>query len=258
MKLLASDFDNTLWFGNHMKKKDIWAIQRFQKHGNLFGLCTGRTLEGVLRPSQPYRLTYDFYILLSGGLILDKNFEVIFESKIPLTIVKEIYKLLNDQDMSVVCQNQVYALYKNSHYMQANEIQSLDELHVEEVNAFSFHFHKNEIEKATAATQKILEKYGDDVAAFQNNQHIDLAAKGCSKGAGIKIIQEHFHLEEDCIYGIGDSWNDIPMLKSVGHGYTFAYAPKDVQSLAEKVVGSLAEGIRDIENKKRFVFFQKR
>ena len=35
MKLLASDFDNTLWFNDHMKDNDVKNIKEFQKHGNL-------------------------------------------------------------------------------------------------------------------------------------------------------------------------------------------------------------------------------
>ena len=36
MKLLASDFDNTLWFHDHMKERDVKTIKEFQKQGNLF------------------------------------------------------------------------------------------------------------------------------------------------------------------------------------------------------------------------------
>ena len=54
MKLLASDFDNTLWFEDHMKDEDVKAIHEFQKHGHLFGICSGRSLSGILRPSKPY------------------------------------------------------------------------------------------------------------------------------------------------------------------------------------------------------------
>ena len=65
MKLLASDFDNTLWFEDHMKDEDVKAIHEFQKHGHLFGICSGRSLSGILRPSKPYDIQYDFFILLS-------------------------------------------------------------------------------------------------------------------------------------------------------------------------------------------------
>ena len=99
MNLLASDFDNTLWFQDHMNKKDVEAIQFISKRKDiLFGVCTGRSLSGILRPSKPYGIEYDFYILLSGGLILNKDFQPILESQIPISLVKDIYELTEKQN----------------------------------------------------------------------------------------------------------------------------------------------------------------
>ena len=112
MKLLASDFDNTLWFNDHMKDNDVKNIKEFQKHGNLFGVCTGRCLHGIVNPSQPYNLEHDFYILLSGALVLNKDKEVIFEKQIPLSLVKEIYNFLNQKDASIVYKDVMYKVYK--------------------------------------------------------------------------------------------------------------------------------------------------
>ena len=100
---------------------------------------------------------------------------------------------------------------------------------------------------AQIMTQKILNQYGEQIEAYQNNQHIDLAMKGCSKGHGIKIIQDYFQLSIDNIYGIGDNYNDLPMLDVIKHSYTFDYAPKEVKNHAQKVVSSLAQCIFDIE-----------
>lgn len=260
MKCLASDFDNTLWFGNHMHKKDVKAIKRFQKHGHLFGLCSGRSLEGVLRPSQKYGLNYDFYILLSGGIIYNKNKEIIFEKKIPLSIVKDVYDFVNRPNITIVNDNQTYIMNKSKKTkIKGMLIETFDEIGSDEINAFSFHYSLDEIDLVEQITLDINEKFSDYVEAFQNNQHIDLVAKGCSKGNGIAFIKEYYHLEEDDVYGIGDSWNDIPMLKSVTHGYSFTYAPLEVQDLAEGIVDNLAGCINKIDQKKNiFVFFQKR
>ena len=75
MKILASDFDNTLFFSDGVHKEDVEAIRTFQKQGNLFGLCTGRQLEGIKYPfggNREHPLTdidFDFYITLSLSLI---------------------------------------------------------------------------------------------------------------------------------------------------------------------------------------------
>ncbi len=247
MKLLASDFDNTLWFFDHMKEEDLSAVRQFQKRGHLFGLCTGRPLKGVLKPSEDYDIQYDFYILLSGGLILNKDLEVIFEKKIPLSIVEEIYEILDHQCMSIVYQDHMYQFGNEKLMKDDKVVSSFEELHTDEVNAFSFHYQKDEKDKATVVKDMINERYGEYVEAFQNNEHIDIAARGCSKGEGIKIIQNYFQLDDDMIYGIGDSWNDIPMLKTVKHGYTFTYAPSDVKKLAEGIVETLKDCIEKMK-----------
>ncbi|WP_028042081.1 HAD-IIB family hydrolase [Candidatus Stoquefichus massiliensis] len=248
MKLLASDFDNTLWFRDHMKENDVKAIHQFQQDGHLFGVCTGRNLYGIIHPSQPYHIDYDFYILLSGSLILNKDKEIIFEKKIPIRYVQEIFDFIDHKDMSIVYQGTMYKIYQSKqHDNYGIYIDSLHELKTDTVSAFSFHYEANEIEQASLATKKINEKYGDVIVAYQNNQHIDIAAKGCSKGHGIKMIQEYFQLSMNDIYGIGDSWNDLPMLDAIEKSYTFTYAPPVVQQHAQKIVHSLAECLNDIE-----------
>lgn len=88
--------------------------------------------------------------------------------------------------------------------------------------------------------------YSDTCAAFQNKNHVDVCGVGCSKGTGINHVVNYFNINESNVYGIGDSWNDLPLLDSVKHGYTFTYAPNEVKDKAEKVVESLSEAIQDI------------
>lgn len=246
MNLLASDFDGTLWFEDHMKDKDIQAIHSFRSNGNLFGLCSGRSLGGILRPSQNYDIDYDFYIMLSGALIYNKDKEIIFEKKIPIDIVKKIYFFLHEQTMTIVNNDCMYQLNANEKY-PGTHVQSIDEIKAKDINAFSFHFQRDEIEKAAEATKAINEKFGDYVEAFQNQFNIDLTAKGCSKGNGIAFIQDYFHLTQSQISVIGDSWNDLPMLNQVENSYTFTYAPKDVQCHAKYIVSDLYKCIENIK-----------
>ena len=70
---------------------------------------------------------------------------------------------------------------------------------------------------------------------------MDICAKGCSKGAGVKFIEEYF--QSDVIGGIGDSWNDLPMINNVDESFTFPYAPDDVQEQSDHIVKHLDEAI---------------
>ena len=248
MYLLASDFDNTLLFDGQMKVEDVKAIHRFQKKGHLFGVCSGRSLSGILKPSQPYGITYDFYILLSGALILNKDQDVIFEKQIPLQLVMEIINDLQFKDASIVYQDTMYSQDPNCN-SHLQYISSFQKLNTQTVSAFSLHFPKDELQQAKQTTDYINEKYGEHIVAFQNNEHIDMAMKGCSKGEGLKIIQDYFHLPDDKIHGIGDSWNDLPMLDAITNSYTFDYSNPSVQQHAKTIVNQLCSCIEDIEKK---------
>ena len=181
-------------------------------------------------------------------MILNKDFQPILESQIPISLVKDIYELTEKQNITLVYNDVTYHLNsKFDDFIFDHEIHSFDEFPYPYVQAFSFHYQENEIDMAQIMTQKILNQYGEQIEAYQNNQHIDLAMKGCSKGHGIKIIQDYFQLSIDNIYGIGDNYNDLPMLDVIKHSYTFDYAPKEVKNHAQKVVSSLAQCIFDIE-----------
>lgn len=250
MKLLASDFDNTLFFKDGVHQEDIEAIQRFQAAGNLFGLCTGRQLVGVTYPfggSKEYchdEIDYDFYITVSGGVIFNKDKDVMFRKTIPLSIIEEISRLIPIH-MSIVYKDEIY-MYHAEGKIWGTPIDSFNELDFKEADAFSFHFPEGDLDDAKKAMDFINTHYSDTCAAFQNKNHIDVCGQGCSKGTGVKWVMNHFGIDAKNVYGIGDSWNDLPLLENVTHGYTFTYAPDDVKEKAEHVVGSLSEAIHDI------------
>ena len=252
MKILASDFDNTLFF--HVKgfnKGDLEAIKRFQSEGHKFGVCTGRSYEGILRPSKHIDIHYDFYILLSGTLILDEDGHTIFEKRIAGNTAKAIMKkyrvfttIVYDDHMKCLFfhfKDTIKRLLKRPFHTSI--LLHPDDLKPETINAFSLHFTSSK--QAYQCCQEINETYGDEVIAFQNRVHVDIAAKGCSKGEGLRIIENYYHASKEDIYGIGDSWNDMPLLTQAAHSFTFDYAPKELT--ADHIVDSLESAITIIE-----------
>ena len=69
--------------------------------------------------------------------------------------------------------------------------------------------------------------------------HVDVAPRGCSKGTGIEVVRKAFSIRE--MYGIGDHYNDLPLLESVDHPYTLTHAPAKVQEAAEGIVRGVSE-----------------
>ena len=88
MIALASDFDGTIFFSKDnvpdsvpLKPENTVAIKEFHEKGNLFGFCTGRIPDDMIKDTAKV-VDADFYIMVSGSLILDKQMNIIFDSPI--------------------------------------------------------------------------------------------------------------------------------------------------------------------------------
>lgn len=247
MKALASDFDRTLFFHNendfYYRNDDIKAIKQFQAKGNLFGVCTGRAYRGI-EDFNTHNINYDFYILCSGAKILDGQGNLIYQRFIDKELAIKIYNQFESVDTSIVYQDQMYIMNRPGNLpKRLKVINSFDEIGAK-FDSFSIHF-KDSIE-AAGHYQELIENFGDVIDVYQNERHIDFAAKGCSKGNGIRRLMEYYDLSADDMAVIGDSWNDIPMLESVENSFTFNRSPDDVKQVANYLVDGIDECIEQL------------
>lgn len=248
MKVLASDFDNTLYFKNEkngFKNDDIQAIQEFQERGHLFGLCSGRPIAGLLHTINGI-IEPDFYIASTGAIIMDKDNHLLYGAKIPFEIVRDIsLKYQNETELLVqtLSMDKVYiscADHQNDDH--TIWIESIDDVRYHDIYSLSLIESTNE--RAMVITQEINEQY-HEVSAYQNMNSIDIVAKGCSKGKAIEKLKTLFHWQD--IAGIGDSYNDLPMIEVVDSSFTFCYSPEVIQKQCDHVVKNLAEALKILE-----------
>lgn len=241
-KILFSDFDGTLYFRDGMHQEDIKAIQDFQSKGNQFALCTGRPLGGV-RALIKDKIKPDYYVLCTGGLVLDKDFNVVYAQSIPFEIVKEVCELYGQETIiGPHCLDKDYLYFAHvpkgaPSYIK--EFSSIDDFKEREIYSFSL----IESSRAQAITHEINERY-PMLQAFQNVNAIDIVKRGCSKGEGILKLKE---LINKTTAGIGDSYNDLEMFRVVDESFTFKASPKEIQEQSDHVVLSIKEAIEILE-----------
>ena len=96
-------------------------------------------------------------------------------------------------------------------------------------------------EWAEKAKNEIAEKYGDYVEAYRNQFFIDIVPKGCSKGnALLKILELEGEVKEN-LYTVGDSFNDLSMIKITPNGYTFNRAEEELKKHTSNLVDNVYE-----------------
>lgn len=243
MKALASDYDGTLFFHDlkeGFKPENTKKIKEFQNQGNLFGICTGRPLGGVINAVKGH-VDLDFYILATGSVILDKQLNPIYEKPMPRDLAREIFdQCAENEKPAIQVGYDLYSYKQKSPYPIEQIIyQDFDDLPDKDIYQFSLNGGTSE--KASQLCLEINQKYRNQLIAYQNVDGIDVVSAGCSKGEGLKILKDKLNIELMC--GIGDSYNDISMLVNADRSFTFTYSPKDVQLEATDIVGSIADAI---------------
>lgn len=239
MKAFASDLDGTLVFDKEVKDSDKKAIHMFQKK-NMFGVCTGRPVCSLFDIED---IPFDFYIVSSGALLLDRNKQVIEEHIIDTNLAKDIFNYYVNKATIIVQTNDLHHFYATGVYNNPllTLINSFEDIGDLKVYSISLIFDTNK--EAASYVLDVNERY-PLLAGYQNNNSIDIVVKGVSKGTGVKAMKKHLNVDEMC--GIGDSYNDLPLFKASDHSFTFHSSPDSVKKQVNDVVESVSEAINKV------------
>lgn len=263
-KLLACDIDGTLVHRSQsLNKQDISAIKKFREAGHILSLCTGRTLAWTIPLLEDNSLHVDYLILCNGSQIysVDKTnhteVETMKSDWIPNNIGKEILNYFYEKEN--------YTLYwdcgkektfefidrlicsKTSiirdRYSEHVDRKYLDTVTSDFVTIGVTPLSAN-IEDAIILSEEIKKRWGLQVTSCRNQHFVDIGSSNSSKGTGIDFLQRKIGNEID-IYGIGDSFNDIPMFQTVGksHAFLVKNGEASLSKYADFMVSSVSECI---------------
>lgn len=236
MKVFATDLDGTLVHNKKVTETDREAIAAFQKE-NLFGVCTGRPLSCLYDVEG---IPFDFYIVSSGALLLDRNKKMIEEHIIDKNLAKDIFNYYMNKATIIVQTDDLHHFYATGYYNNPlltliNSFENIGDL---KIYSISLVFDTNK--EAASYVLDVNERY-PLLSGYQNNNSIDIVSKGVSKGTGVKAMKKHLNADE--MLGIGDSYNDLPLFKASDYSFTFHSSPDSVKEQVNEVVSSVSEAI---------------
>lgn len=247
----ASDFDGTLcesdWnLGTESyDPRDLEAIRRYREEGGLFGVCTGRPLSSIVASLRD-KVELDFYIVTTGAQVLYGDLRPIHVRTIPRDVAQALFERYKNRGWGIVVVTEdQFASVGHGVGPGVGNVASFDEVH-DPIYDLSLECFSDE-DAARVACAEVNELFGGAVSAYQNLGSVDIVASGCSKGTGVRMVRDAFDVR--LIAGIGDSFNDLPMLEAADVSYTFHKAPADVQAAATCVVDSIAEALADFKTR---------
>ncbi len=254
MKIAATDYDGTLYRDDTIDDETVTGIWEWRRKGHKFGVVTGRDYGMLVPQLRYYKIDFDFAVCNNGGIILNSDGEVLYQSRIEQEVLRALAQDESTQDslhfaFSAVDRTYIYGEREGSWIkreaekwqfpivmLQKEEIDSLDHIH-----QLSLGFMTSE---ASAACSKILNRnYGTKIHAYPNRGSLDITPVGVSKRQGIEKLIAVMRWTKPELFVIGDETNDLPMIEAFG-GYTVDSARKEIREKSKASFPSVGAMLR--------------
>ena len=194
MKILASDFDNTIYYLDNpeQNKKNIEAIKKFVSYGNIFCIITGRNYTDLKLLLNEYKIPYSYLVCEDGAKIFNNMDYCIETTYLERKEIEKIEEILKDDNCDY---------YLDDGY---NKTEFLDDVVKIVVNC------TDEQEK-----ERIVEliKEKSDVHIYASRFHVNIIHKSVNKKRALKSLMNLEELDYNLLHVIGDNDNDYEMLK---------------------------------------------
>ncbi len=247
--LIITDMDGTFLPKNkQISAKDMQQIEKFRQMGGKFTIATGRALHAAQRYFDAVRP--DFAALLYNGAVAwdcDSN-SAVFSRFLPDFARNYAVEILNsfpDSGCEALCLDNVYV-------PKLNDIER-EHIQICATNPIFADFDKipDDIIKVLFAIenkqQQQMADYcktkGYDGVDFVKSErcYFEMLPENVCKGSGLKMLIDHYNLNDYTIFAAGDYDNDIEMLQSADFGFAVANAQDSVKKAADIVLKSSCE-----------------
>ena len=226
MKILASDFDNTIYYEDDPQKnqKNIEAIRKFVSYGNVFCIITGRNFTSLKQYLTKYNIPYSYLVCEDGAKIfnnMDYCIDTTYLSRNEITKIEEVLKQEN-------CD-----YYLDDGY---NKTEYLDDCVKVVVRCSD----KDEQKRIVNLVKSQI-----DVHIYASRNHVNIIHKSVNKRHALKTLMNIEELDYHLLHVIGDNDNDYEMLQEFD-GAIIQEHHKVLDELKKEVVETLSDYIEEL------------
>ncbi|MBR3888437.1 MAG: HAD-IIB family hydrolase [Clostridia bacterium] len=231
-KILASDFDGTFFLNYDDMRRNIVEVDKFRKEGNIFVIATGRSYLGLDVELMKNPVDCDYYVLNHGATIITQNDEIIEEITLDEKTKKSI--LLDLQAMEPATKAVAYKGLKTNVDIEEKGISKIQKVFAN-------------LELAQKANEEINERYSNKAISYlvASTNSIEIVSAKANKAKAMKLIAGLENVSSKSIYTVGDSMNDLEMIKKF-NGYCMVNAEENVKTVCSARCRSVAELIEKI------------
>ncbi len=256
IKLFVSDLDNTLF--NHEKKvspHDQKALKSLMAAGLHIALASGRMDYELVKIMNLLESRFH-RISQNGAYIYTRDGQCLQSATFTGDLSRQIYKeakpfglpcFINQKNEMFVTEktDTVLAIQKRMklkvHVLPEMAMELGRTLFPSKITYFG------EPDKIKRLGEHIKQTFTTQVDSFISDRDcLDFMPPGISKGASLKKLADEFGLQPEEIATVGDSFNDVSMLRFTPHSFAMQHAPAEVKEQATHLVSSVHEAAEKV------------
>lgn len=245
--LIVSDFDGTLGKApDIIASETVVAIKEYCKKGGVFAVCSGRMMASILPICRKYGFS-GAVAAYQGAMINDiESGENLFSGGIDGRSAVKFTEDLIRYGLTVVLDIDDVMYYNKPNeiitaYEYASKVKGIEEPKIIDL-----------LLKTDRPVQKILglknpaeipyyteifrKKYGDRLIVNSGAPTlVEAVSPSCSKRVAVEFIAKHYGVPLDKVIAVGDSTNDIELMRGSWHAVAVGDGNEELKAIADEV-----------------------
>lgn len=250
IKLFVTDLDGTLLDPNHgLSEENKKAIQLASQQGVTVTIATGRMYVSALPYAEQLGVNVPI-ITYNGALIKSVEGEILYESYLDAKTVVDLLDYCIEKDWYI----QTYQedkLYFKEYGEKSRGYEALAGLKGEVIGVEGLYTKTEKVPKMMVITgsssesdrvvEELQQKFAGRLFAVKSvDEYVEIINVGVNKATAIEMLLQKLGMTKDEVMAIGDSNNDLPMLKAAGHSVAMGNANAAVKSVCDYVTTDCA------------------
>ena len=247
--LMVCDYDGTIAEKGTTKidSEVVESIKRFIKNGGKFAICSGRPYASVKKIMDDHGI--EGYIMAEQGAVIgySKNDEIIVSNGFEIEDCVQLIKKFLEEDQTVVAYAAREYYYQTHSPMIEFFEKRLGVKGVKVDNLIEFiQTRKIKIARvALLSKEECINYYVDKYNSIYNfnkiifnsgsKNMVESISSNYHKGFAVKFLAEYLNIPFEKIIAVGDSTNDIPLLKGEWHGVAVGDGRDELKAVADEV-----------------------
>lgn len=251
VKAIVSDFDGTLVGADRKVSRDLKiAVGRFISSGKVFSIATGRAYEGYVESASKQLDLSHLNIVRGGSEIIDsKTNKIVWGKYIDPNLLESLFNNLFAVDGVIVLAESGPDLYtkdgiSNKEFSKDHSVKDIKDIP------------KNNVPKVAIpplySPTTIVPVYEDLLKKYptlsivkttsKDGMGMDINDGGAGKHLALLQYSKLMNILPEYILGVGDSYNDLPLLTACGVKVAMGNAPQELKEVADIIIGTQEEG----------------